>query len=134
MKLLILSAVLFLTAVNHAAASGFEKPFVLAMDYSVLTRLAQNDSFNDARKVLNDEKPFEKEPAAAETIPANDAEKWEPVRDLKNKPRSVSGEASFNANDTLSIGAAAGYTFPEETDQNKIDKAYSLKINAEVAL
>lgn len=134
MKLLFLSAVLFLTAVNHATASGFEKPFVLAMDYSVLTRLAQNDSFNDARKVLNDEKPFEKESAAAETIPANDAEKWEPVRDLKNKPRSVSGEASFNANDTLSIGAAAGYTFPEETDQNKIDKAYSLKINVEVAL
>lgn len=134
MKLLFLSAVLFLTAVSHAAASGFEKPFVLAMDYSVLTRLAQNDSFNDARKVLNDEKPFEKESAAAETIPANDAEKWEPVRDLKNKPRSVSGEASFNANDTLSIGAAAGYTFPEETDQNKIDKAYSLKINVEVAL
>lgn len=134
MKLSFLSAVLFLTAVNHAAASGFEKPFVLAMDYSVLTRLAQNDSFNDARKVLNDEKPFEKESAVVETIPANDAEKWEPVRDLKNKPRSVSGEASFNANDTLSIGAAAGYTFPEETDQNKIDKAYSLKINVEVAL
>ena len=55
-------------------------------------------------------------------------------KDLKNKPRSVSGEASFEANDTLSIGAAAGYTFPEETDQNKFDKAYSLKINLEMAL
>ena len=134
MKLFLFSAVAFLSAMTHANASGFEKPFVLAMGYSVLTHLAQNDSFNDARKILNDESPFEKESAVVETIPADDAEKWEPVRDLKNKPRSVSGEASFNANDTLSSGAAAGYTFPEETDQNKIDKAYSLKINVEVAL
>ncbi len=134
MKLFLFSAFLLLTAINHADASGFGKPFVLAMDYSVLTRLAQNDSFDDARKILNEETPYEQEPSVTDTMAVDDAEKWESVRDLKNKTRSVSGEASFEANETLSIGAAAGYTFPQETDQAKIDKAYSLKINVEMAL
>ena len=134
MKLFLFSAFLLLTAINHADASGFGKPFVLAMDYSVLTRLAQNDSFEDARKILNEETPYEQEPPVTDVMAVDDAEKWESVRDLKNKTRSVSGEASFEANETLSIGAAAGYTFPQETDQAKIDKAYSLKVNVEMAL
>lgn len=133
MKSFLVSAFLLLTAVRPACAFCFEKPFVLAMDYSVLTRPAQNGSFDDAKKILNEKSPFEKE-TPAETTPVDDSEKWEQVKDLKNKPRSVSGKASFNANDSLSIGAAAGYTFPEETDQNKTDKAYSVKINVEMAL
>lgn len=134
MKLFAVAAFLFLAVVNHVEASDFEKPFVLAMDYSVLTRLAQNDTFHEAKKFLDNEKKFEKEAPELQKVPFDDSEKREPVKDLKNKPRSVSGEASFEANDTLSIGAAAGYTFPEETDQNKFDKAYSLKINLEMAL
>ena len=105
------------------------------MDYSVLTRLAQNDVFDEAGKIF-DEKNFEKKtaPDVQSVSSDEDDEKWESVRDLKNKPRSLSGEASFDANDTVSIGAVAGYTFPEETDQAKYDKAYSLKLNVEMAL
>lgn len=134
MKLFLCSVLLFLAAIGRADASGFEKPFVLAMDFSVLTQLAQNDSFQDAKKILNDEKGFEKRPAPVKKASVDDAEKWNQVKEFKNKPRSVSGEASFDANDSLSIGAAAGYTFPDETDQNKTDKAYSVKINVEMAL
>ena len=135
MKVLFLSAFLFLVTMNQAWASGFGEPFVLAMDYSVLTRLAQNDVFEEAGKIF-DENHFEKKstPDVQSVSSDDDDEKWESVRDLKNKPRSLSGEASFDANDTVSIGAAAGYTFPEETDQAKYDKAYSLKFNVEMAL
>ncbi len=134
MKVFFLSAFLFLMTMNQAVASGFGEPFVLAMDYSVLTRLAQNDVFDQAGKIFDEQKFEKKASPDAQSVPSDDEDKWESVRDLKNKPRSLSGEASFDANDTVSIGAAAGYTFPEETDQAKYDKAYSLKLNVEMAL
>lgn len=134
MKVFFLSAFLFLMTMNQAVASGFGEPFVLAMDYSVLTRLAQNDVFDEAGKIFDEQKFEKKTSPDAQSVPSDDEDKWESVRDLKNKPRSLSGEASFDANDTVSIGAAAGYTFPEETDQAKYDKAYSLKLNVEMAL
>lgn len=134
MKVFFLSAFLFLMTMNQAVASGFGEPFVLAMDYSVWTRLAQNDVFDQAGKIFDEQKFEKKTSPDAQSVPSDDEDKWESVRDLKNKPRSLSGEASFDANDTVSIGAAAGYTFPEETDQAKYDKAYSLKLNVEMAL
>ena len=135
MKYLFTFAFLFLATFNQAKAYDLEKPFVLAMDYSILMHLAQNDTFYEAKEMLKEDPKIEKkDPLMIPDPQEDDSEKWEPVKDLKSKPRSFSGEASFDANDNVSIGAAAGYTFPEQTEQNKIDKAYSLKINLEMAL
>lgn len=137
MKTAFFTALFFVASVSSAFAQEFGRPFVLAMDYSVLTRLAQADTFQTARAKLNDAELFvqkTREALKSETNIEDDA-KFQQVKDFSKKPRSLSGGANFDADDGVSVRAAAGYTFPEEDEQkHKTDKAYSLSIGVEVAL
>lgn len=138
MKTAFFTALFFIASVCCAAAQEFERPFVLAMDYSVLTRLARDDTFQNARARLNDAEPFvqkTREALKTETNIEDDA-KFQQVKDFSKKPRSLSGGANFNADGGVSVRAAAGYTFPEEDERNnsRTEQSYSLSIGVEVAL
>ena len=118
MKLFVLSALLMLTAFTAHASE--EQPFVLAMDYSVYLRMAQNDTFGEAKKALI-ENPYEKKDAAiAEEISSEDDEKWHPVKDFK-KTKNLTG------------GGFANYQY-DDIDENRLNEAYSVKINVNIAL
>ena len=130
MKLLYLSALLVLTAFN---AYAFEdKPFMLAMDYSDYLRIAQTDTFGAAKEALA-ENPYEKKDSAVvEKIAPEEDEKWNTVKDFK-KTKTLSGGGFVNTNDRVALGAFAGYRF-DEIDENRLNEAYSLKINVNIAL
>ncbi|MBR1777079.1 MAG: hypothetical protein IJ752_00635 [Alphaproteobacteria bacterium] len=133
MKLLFLSALLALTAINAARASESDRSFMLAMDYSSYLRMADNDTFGAAKNVLA-ENPYEKREAVpSEITAAGEQEKWNAVKDLKSKPHTLSGGGFIDTNDRVSVGAFAGYQF-DEIDENKLNEAYSLTINVKVAL
>lgn len=133
MKNALLTALFLILFSCGARAGELEQPFMLAMDYSALTRLALDDSF----KRTNAEQTTVKENApVSEMTPESIEKKWEVIKDFSPKPRSLTGKASFDANETVSVGAAAGYTFPEENEQTqtRTDSSYSVKINVEMAL
>lgn len=138
MKNVLLTALFLILFSCGARAGESERPFMLAMDYSALTRLALDDSFRRTNAELNTEQAAEKKETApvSEMTPENIEKKWEVIKDFSPKPRSLSGKASFDANKTVSVGAAAGYTFPEENEQTQVrtDSSYSVKINVEMAL
>lgn len=130
MKLFILSALLILTA--FVARASEDQSFVLAMDYSVYLRMAQTSKFDAAKEALV-ENPYEKKDAViAEEIASEDDEKWNTVKDFK-KTRTLSGGGFVNTNDRVAVGAFAGYQF-DEIDENRLNEAYSLKINVNIAL
>ncbi len=130
MKLFVLSALLMLTAFTAHASE--EQPFVLAMDYSVYLRMAQNDTFGEAKKALI-ENPYEKKDAAiAEEISSEDDEKWHPVKDFK-KTKNLSGGGFVNTSDRVAVGAFANYQY-DDIDENRLNEAYSVKINVNIAL
>ena len=130
MKLFVLSALLMLTAFAARASEG--QSFVLAMDYSTYLRIAQNDMFGEARKALT-ENPFEeKESPDAEEVSSEDDAKWNPVKTFK-KPKKLSGGGFIDTNDSVAVGAFAGYQY-DGIDENKFDEEYSVKINLNIAL
>ena len=137
MKTTLLTALFLILFSCGARAGELERPFMLAMDYSALTRLALDDSFRRTNTALNEQQTVAKgnEPVS-EVTPEAIEKKWEVIKDFSPKPRSLSGKASFDANETVSVGAAAGYTFPEsnEQTQTRTDSSYSVKINVEMAL
>ncbi|MBO4520529.1 MAG: hypothetical protein J5787_04925 [Alphaproteobacteria bacterium] len=130
MKLFVLSALLMLTAFNARASE--DQSFLLAMDYSVYARLAQNDTFGTVKKALN-ENPYEKRSdAVAEQKPVQNGEKYT-VKDLKSRPRNLIGGGFVNTNDRVAVGAFAGYQY-DEINEDKLNEAYSLTINVNIAL
>ena len=134
MKLFILSALLMLTAVSAHASE--EQSFVLAMDYSAYVRLARNnDMFDAAREVLI-ENPYEKKaPVITEEISSEDDEKWNTIKEFNSRQRNLSGGGFMNTNDRVAVGAFAGYQFEyDEINENRLNEAYSLKINVNIAL
>lgn len=137
MKNALLTALFLILFSCGARAGELEQPFMLAMDYSALTRLALDDSFKRTNAELNAEQTTVKENAPVSEMTSESIEKkWEVIKDFSPKPRSLTGKASFDANETVSVGAAAGYTFPEENEQTqtRTDSSYSVKINVEMAL
>lgn len=131
MKLFVLSALLMLTAFTAHASE--DQTFVLAMDYSAYLRIAQNDAFGEARKALI-ENPYEKKGVViAEEISSEDDEKWNTIKEFSTKQRNLSGGGFVNTNDRVAVGAFAGYQF-DEIDENKLNEAYSLTINVNIAL
>ena len=130
MKLLYLTSFLILAAFNAHAVE--DKPFTMAMDYSVYLRIAQTDTFGAAKEALA-ENPYEKKGTVIteKTLSEEDG-KWNTVKDFK-KTRTLSGGGFVNTNDHVAVGAFAGYQF-DEIDENRLNEAYSLKINVNIAL
>ena len=132
MKLLSLSVLLMLMAINAAYASDSQS-FVLAMDYSTYFHVADNDTFSSVKKALA-ESPYEKKGiVAAKEDLSVDEKKWNTFKDFKTKARNLSGGGFVDANDGVSVGAFAGYQF-DEIDENKLNEAYSLTVNVKLAL
>ena len=132
MKLFVLSALLMLTAFNAHASE--DRPFMLAMGYSDYLRIAQSDSFGEVKKALI-ENPYEKKDGidTDEILPEDD-EKWNTIKDFK-KTRTLSGGGFVNTNDRVAVGAFAGYQVEyDEINENRLNEAYSLKINVNIAL
>ena len=130
MKLFVLSALLMLTAVSARASE--DQSFVLAMDCSAYLRMAENDMFREAREALI-ENPYEsKGGVIAGEMPSEEDEKWNTVKNFK-KTKTLSGGGFVNTNDRVAVGAFAGYQY-DESDENKLYEAYSLKINVNIAL
>ncbi len=132
MKLFALSALLMLTAF-HASASE-DRSFTLAMGYSDYLRIAQSDSFGEARKALI-ENPYESrgDAIAGEKLSEED-EKWNTIKNFK-KTRTFSGGGFVNTNNRVAVGAFAGYQYEyDEINEIKLNEAYSLKINVNIAL
>ena len=130
MKLFILSALLILTAFTARASE--DQSFMLAMDYSAYLRIAQTNRFGAAKEALI-ENPYEKKDAViAEEMLSEDDEKWNTVKDF-TKTRTLSGGGFVNTNDRVAVGAFAGYQY-DEIDENRLNEAYSLKINVNIAL
>ena len=131
MKLFVLSALLMLTAVS-ARASG-DQSFTLAMDYSDYPRFAQNDTFDAARDALK-ENPYEKKAIVVE-VSDEDDEKWNTIKEFNSKQHNLSGGGFVNTNNRVAVGAFAGYQFEyDDINENKLNEAYSLTINVNIAL
>ena len=131
MKLFVLSALLMLTA--FAARASEDQSFVLAMDYSAYLKIAQSDTLDAAKNVLT-ENPYEKKKTSvAKERPIQNNEKWNSVKDYKAKPHNLVGGGFVNTNDRVAVGAFAGYQY-DEIDENKLNEAYSLTINVNIAL
>lgn len=132
MKLFVLSALLMLTA--FAARASEDQSFVLAMDYSVYLRMAQNDTINEAKKALAEDPYEKKEKVAVEEKSLEDDEKWNTIKEFKPKQRrNLSGGGFVNTNDRVAVGAFAGYQY-DDVDENRLNEEYSLKINVNIAL
>ena len=130
MKLLYLSALLVLTAFNAYASE--EKSFMLAMDYSDYLRMAQTDTFGAAKEALA-ENPYEKKGTVIiEKTLSEDDGKWNTVKDFK-KTRTLSGGGFVNTNEHVAVGAFANYQY-DDIDESRLNEAYSLKINVNIAL
>ena len=119
MKTAFFTALFFVASVSSAFAQEFGRPFVLAMDYSVLTRLAQADTLQTARAKLNDAEPFvqkTREALKSETNIEDDA-KFQQVKDFSKKPRSLSGGANFDADDGVSVAPRRVTPSPKKTNK-----------------
>ena len=133
MKALYLSALFILSTAVSAFAADAERPFVLAMDYVSYLRIAENNAFEAAHEVLN-ENPYEvKKKTPANVDEKDDQEKWNTIKDFKAKPRNLSGGGFVDMNDRAAVGAFAGYEF-DERDETRQNENYSVKINVKVAL
>lgn len=131
MKLFVLSALLMLTAFTARASE--DQSFVLAMDYSDYLRIAQNDTIGEAKKVLT-EKPYEKKEAVAKPVEKDDG-KWNTIKEFNSKRHNLSGGGFVNTNDRVAVGAFAGYQVEyDEINENKLNEAYSLTVNVNIAL
>ena len=131
MKLFVLSALMMLTAVSARASE--DQPFFLAMDYTVYARFAQNNRFDTAKEALK-ENPYEKKNVIVEPSDKDDA-KWNTIKEFNSKQRNLSGGGFVNTNDRVAVGAFAGYQFEyDEINENRLNEAYSLTINVNIAL
>ena len=131
MKLFYLTALLMLVSVGAYASE--ERSFMLAMDYSSYVRMAQNDTFNVAKEALT-ENPYAQKKAVPviEKTLSEDDEKWNTVKDFK-KTKNLSGGGFVNTTDRVAVGAFAGYQF-DEINEDRLNEAYSLTINVNIAL
>ena len=131
MKLFVLSALLMLTAVSARASD--ERSFVLAMDYSAYLQVVQNDTFGEARKALLDN-PYEKKTKVeVEEKSSEDDEKWNTIKEFNSRQRNLSGGGFVNTSDRVAVGAFANYQY-DDIDEERLNEAYSLKINVNIAL
>lgn len=137
-KLLFLTALFsFCTSAAHAEAPL--RPFLMAADYTFLYAQTAPKK-NIFQNAVPQENPYEKKETVSGDAPIQDVEeKWDTtIKDLKKpKTRSFSGGTAFGAGDGVSIGASAGYTFPDEDpapDRMKSNESYTLGVNIELAL
>lgn len=66
-------------------------------------------------------------------VASPDPEKWETIKDLNNKTRSIGGEAPLYATDDMTLRAGAQYVFPNEQKTTHPD-AYGLSVSVTFAL
>ena len=131
MKLFILSALFMLTAVSARASEN--QSFMLAMDYSDYLRVAQDDTISAAKKALRENPYDQKKVVIEKTTSAEDDEKWNTIKEFNSKQRTLSGGGFVNTNDRVAVGAFANYQY-DDIDESRLNEAYSLKINVNIAL
>ena len=131
MKLFVLSALLMLTAVNARASEDMS--FMLAMDYSDYLRVAQNDTIGAAKKAISENPYAVKKVVIEQKTSVDDDEKWNTIKEFNSKQRTLSGGGFVNTNDRVAVGAFANYQY-DDIDESRLNEAYSLKINVNIAL